>query len=35
VRFRDDFDGPGLDRSVWIPHYLPTTDMSRGSWSTA
>lgn len=21
--FRDDFDGPGLDRSVWLPHYLP------------
>jgi hypothetical protein len=19
----DDFDGPGLDRSVWLPHYLP------------
>jgi hypothetical protein len=23
VRFRDDFDGQDLDRSVWIPHYLP------------
>ena len=21
--FRDDFDGGGLDRSVWLPHYLP------------
>ena len=21
--FRDDFDGPDLDRSVWMPHYLP------------
>lgn len=21
--FRDDFDGPDLDRSVWLPHYLP------------
>ena len=21
--FRDDFDGDGLDRSVWLPHYLP------------
>jgi hypothetical protein len=20
---RDDFDGPALDRSVWLPHYLP------------
>jgi hypothetical protein len=23
VSFRDDFEGNGLDRSVWIPHYLP------------
>jgi hypothetical protein len=23
VTFRDDFDGHDLDRSVWIPHYLP------------
>ena len=21
--FRDDFDGPGLDAAVWLPHYLP------------
>ena len=21
--FSDDFDGPGLDTDVWIPHYLP------------
>lgn len=21
--FRDDFDGPGLDTDVWLPHYLP------------
>jgi hypothetical protein len=21
--FIEDFDGPGLDRSVWLPHYLP------------
>lgn len=21
--FRDDFDGTDLDRSVWLPHYLP------------
>lgn len=21
--FEDDFDGPGLDRDVWLPHYLP------------
>lgn len=23
LTFEDDFDGPGLDRSVWLPHYLP------------
>jgi hypothetical protein len=23
VVFRDDFDGPDLDTSVWLPHYLP------------
>jgi hypothetical protein len=23
VAFADDFEGTGLDRSVWIPHYLP------------
>ncbi len=23
MTFRDDFDGPDLDRSVWLPHYLP------------
>ena len=23
MTFRDDFDGHDLDRSVWIPHYLP------------
>jgi len=23
VSFRDDFEGNDLDRSVWIPHYLP------------
>src|SRR5688500_758692 len=21
--FREEFDGPGLDTSVWLPHYLP------------
>jgi hypothetical protein len=21
--FHDDFDGPGLDTEVWVPHYLP------------
>lgn len=28
ARFRDDFDGPGLDLGVWLPHYLP-------QWSSA
>jgi hypothetical protein len=23
MRFADDFDAPGLDTDVWIPHYLP------------
>ena len=23
MTFRDDFDGPGLDAGVWVPHYLP------------
>lgn len=23
MSFRDDFEGDHLDRSVWIPHYLP------------
>jgi hypothetical protein len=23
VGFADDFDGPGLDTAVWVPHYLP------------
>jgi hypothetical protein len=23
TEFSDDFDGPDLDREVWIPHYLP------------
>jgi hypothetical protein len=23
VRFADEFDGPGLETSVWVPHYLP------------
>jgi hypothetical protein len=23
VMFREDFDAPELDRSVWLPHYLP------------
>ena len=23
LAFEDDFDGPDLDRDVWVPHYLP------------
>ena len=23
IAFFDDFDGPGLDLEVWVPHYLP------------
>jgi len=23
AEFSDDFDGPGLDTEVWVPHYLP------------
>jgi len=23
IAFLDDFDGPGLDLEVWVPHYLP------------
>ncbi len=23
LAFADDFDGPGLDLAVWVPHYLP------------
>jgi Glycosyl hydrolases family 16 len=33
--FEDDFDGPHLDRSVWLPHYLPAWSSraaSRAAW---
>ena len=23
TEFSDDFDAPGLDTDVWVPHYLP------------
>jgi Glycosyl hydrolases family 16 len=29
--FRDDFDGPDLDRSVWLPHYLPAWSSRRAT----
>jgi hypothetical protein len=35
VAFRDDFDGPELDTSVWLPHYLPawsSRDATRASY---
>jgi len=33
--FRDDFDAPELDESVWLPHYLPvwsSRDATRASY---
>ena len=33
--FVDDFDGPALDRSVWLPHYLPawsSRDATRATY---
>ena len=27
----DDFDAPGLDRTVWLPHYLPAWSSLAGS----
>jgi hypothetical protein len=32
--FVDDFDGPGLDESVWIPHYLPMWSSRADSAAT-
>lgn len=29
--FRDDFAGPALDESVWLPHYLPAWSSRRDS----
>jgi hypothetical protein len=34
VGFRDDFDGHDLDRSVWIPHYLPQWSSRAASAAT-
>jgi hypothetical protein len=34
VSFREDFDGHDLDRSVWIPHYLPQWSSRAGSAAT-
>jgi hypothetical protein len=36
--FIEDFDGPGLDTSVWLPHYLPvwsSRDQTRASYHLA
>jgi hypothetical protein len=35
VAFRDDFEGPALDTSVWLPHYLPawsSREQTRASY---
>jgi hypothetical protein len=32
--FLDDFDGPGLDLAVWLPHYLPQWSSRAGSAAT-
>jgi hypothetical protein len=34
VSFRDDFEGCDLDRSVWIPHYLPQWSSRAASAAT-
>jgi hypothetical protein len=32
--FSDDFDGPGLDTEVWVPHYLPQWSSRAASAAT-
>ena len=32
--FEDDFDGPELDRAVWLPHYLPAWSSQAMSAAT-
>jgi hypothetical protein len=34
MAFSDDFDGPGLDTDVWIPHYLPMWSSRAASAAT-
>jgi hypothetical protein len=34
VAFLDDFDGPGLDRAAWLPHYLPHWSSRAASAAT-
>lgn len=30
----DTFDGPGLDRDVWLPHYLPAWSSRAQTWAS-
>ena len=32
--FADEFDGPGLDRTTWLPHYLPAWSSRAASVAT-
>jgi len=32
--FEDDFDGPDLDRGVWLPHYLPAWSSKAATAAT-
>lgn len=32
--FEDDFDGPDLDRTVWLPHYLPAWSSREATAAT-
>ena len=32
--FTEDFDGPGLDTTVWLPHYLPVWSSSASTLAT-
>lgn len=34
MAFLDDFDGPGLDRDAWLPHYLPHWSSRAASAAT-
>jgi len=34
MAFSDDFDGPDLDRVVWLPHYLPHWSSREASAAT-
>ena len=32
--FTEDFDGPGLDPAVWLPHYLPAWSSRAATLAT-